>query len=70
MDKGLAVLVAIWTALIGLAMVAILISQKAQTSNVIQALTAGGANLITSATAPITGTAGSTTFPASGTTAG
>ena len=70
MDKGLGVLIAIWTALIGLAMVAILISQKAQTANVVQALASGGGNLISAATAPITGTTPTLSYPSSSTTTG
>jgi hypothetical protein len=41
--------------IIGLAVVAVVLSPKAQTSNVIQSGSSGLANLITAATSPVTG---------------
>jgi len=58
MNGGLAFLITAFGLLIGLAMVAILISQNAQTSSVIQALSAGGASLITAAVAPVSASKG------------
>jgi hypothetical protein len=55
MNSGLATLVAIFALLIGLATVAVLVSQSAQTSSVIKALTSGGSALIGAAVAPVTG---------------
>ena len=52
---GLGGVIAVFASLIGLAMVAILISQKAQTSNVIQALASGTSTVIGAAVAPVTG---------------
>ena len=48
-----------FAAIVGLATVSILVSQKAQTSSVIQALSSGGANLIGAAVAPVTGASAS-----------
>jgi CHASE1-domain containing sensor protein len=64
MDKGVGALVAVFSLLIGLAMVAVLVSQKANTSAVIQALSSGGAGLLKAAVSPVTGGG------ASGTTGG
>lgn len=55
MDSGLGFLIAAFGLIVGLAMVAVLVSQQAQTSSVIQALSSGGASLIGAATAPVTG---------------
>jgi hypothetical protein len=44
-----------FTAIVGLAMVAILVSQKAQTSAVFQALASGGSQVLGTALSPITG---------------
>ena len=46
--------VALFTALIGLAVVAVIVSQRAQTASVIQALGGGVASAIGAATAPVT----------------
>jgi hypothetical protein len=54
MDSASATLLAIFTGIIGLAMVAVLVSQKAQTTSVIQALSTGGSGLIGAAVAPVT----------------
>jgi hypothetical protein len=47
--------IAFFTALFSVAIVAILVSQKAQTSSVLQALGSGVGNVIGAATAPVTG---------------
>ena len=52
--KGIGAIVGIFALLIGLAMVAVLVSQNAQTSSVIQALSSGGSNLIGAAIKPVT----------------
>jgi hypothetical protein len=44
-----------FTALIGLATIAVLVSQRAQTSNVIQALGSGVGSAIGAAVSPVTG---------------
>lgn len=56
MDRGIGAIVGIFTAIFGVAMVAILISQKAQTASIIQALAAGTGTVLQAATAPVTGT--------------
>ena len=57
MDTGFSVapLIGVFALLVGLAMVAVLVSQKANTSAVIQALATGGSDLIKAATAPVSG---------------
>jgi hypothetical protein len=55
MSGALGVLVTIFGLLVGLAMVAVLVSQKAQTDKVIQAGSAGAAQLIGAAVAPVSG---------------
>ena len=55
MNAGLTTIIGIFAAFITLAMVAVLVSQKAQTSSIIGAFSSGGANLISAATAPVTG---------------
>lgn len=62
MDKGTGFLLAAFGLIVGLAMVSVLVSQNAQTSSVLQALTSGGASLITAATAPVTGGSSQSTF--------
>jgi hypothetical protein len=57
---GLGFLIAAFGLIVGLAMVAVLVSQSAQTSSVIKALTSGGASLIGAAVAPVSGGSGST----------
>jgi hypothetical protein len=47
--------IAFFTMLFGVAVVAVLVSQKAQTSAVLQALGSGVGNVIGAATAPVTG---------------
>ncbi len=48
-------MVAIFTGLIGVAMIAVLVSQKAQTAGVIQALASGVSSTIGAAVKPVTG---------------
>lgn len=60
MDSGLGFLIAAFGLIVGLAMIAILVSQRAQTASVISALTSGGSQLIGAATAPVTGANSST----------
>jgi hypothetical protein len=57
-DKGIGVFVAIMTAIFTLAVVAVILSQKAQTSKVLQALGDATGGVITAATAPVTGAGG------------
>jgi hypothetical protein len=59
--------VTIATAIVGIAIVAVLVSNNAQTGNVIQAATGGFAQDIQAATGPVTGSAfGSTGFSGQG----
>lgn len=58
MQNGGGLLLAGFTALVGLATWAIILSQRAQTSNVIQALGTGIAQDLGAATAPITQASG------------
>lgn len=58
---GIGGIVAAFGLVVGLAMVAVLVSQQAQTASVIGALTSGGASLIGAAVAPVTGASSSTT---------
>jgi hypothetical protein len=60
MDKGSAILVAIWFLLTNLEMVEILVSGNAHTS-AIQALSSGGTSLIGAAVVPVTGSSSNTT---------
>ena len=52
---GTAALVGIFTAILGVAMVAIIVSQKANTSAVLQALSSGTSDVIKAAVSPVTG---------------
>ena len=54
MNNATSTLIAIWTGLLGLAMVAVIVSQKAQTSNILQALGTASASSIGAAIAPLT----------------
>jgi hypothetical protein len=54
-SSGVGAIVGIFTALVGVATIAILVSQKSQTSQVLQALATGGSNLIGAAVSPVTG---------------
>jgi hypothetical protein len=54
MKTGVGGVIAIFTAIVGLAMVAVLVSQRSNTSSVISALTSGGSSLIGAAVAPVT----------------
>lgn len=51
-------LVTILTAVIGLAILAVLVSQRANTSQVIQSASSGFSNILQSAEAPVTGYTG------------
>ncbi len=55
---GIGSLMAVFTAIIGLAMVAVIVSQKANTAKVLQALTSGVGNVIGAAVSPVTGGGG------------
>lgn len=55
MGNGTAALVAAATAVLGVALVAVLVSKNAQTPQVIGATATGFANIVTAATAPVTG---------------
>jgi hypothetical protein len=55
MQSGTAFLIAAFGLIIGLAMVSVLVSQKAQTSSILQAVASGGGTLIGAATKPVTG---------------
>jgi hypothetical protein len=52
---GIAPVVIMFGMIVGLAMVAILVSQRANTSDVLRALTGGMSDLIKAATSPVTG---------------
>jgi hypothetical protein len=52
---GTGAIMAIFAGFVGLAMVAILISQKANTAKVIQSIASGASSVIGAATAPVTG---------------
>ncbi|MDR3449957.1 MAG: hypothetical protein P4M15_09495 [Alphaproteobacteria bacterium] len=52
---SVAPLIAAFGLIIGLAMIAVLVSQKANTTNIIQALASGGGSLIGAAVKPVTG---------------
>jgi len=56
MDK----VILVFTGLFALAVVAVIVSQKAQTAKVIQALGTGVGGVINSAVSPVTGQAGAT----------
>ena len=53
-SSGVGAIIAIFGLIVGLAMVAVLVSQNAQTSAIIQALSSGGGSLIGAAVAPVT----------------
>lgn len=54
-DHLIASVVSVVTAIIGLAIIAVLVAQKAQTGNVISAASAGLANDLAAAVSPVTG---------------
>lgn len=60
--KGTGALIAAFGLIVGLAMVAVLVSQKAQTSSVLQALGTAGGSLIGAAVAPVSGSNSNSTF--------
>ena len=57
--SGFGLAIIFFTSIVGLAMVAILISQKAATADVIKALASGTGNVIGAAVAPVTGSSNS-----------
>lgn len=59
MEKGIGPLVAAFGAIVGLAMVAVLVSQRAQTAAVFQAFASGTSSVIGAAVSPVTGSTGS-----------
>lgn len=61
-------LVTVLTAIVGLAIIAVLVSKNAQTSSVLNAGFGGFANALRAATSPVTGTSGISTMmgPSSG----
>jgi hypothetical protein len=58
MDHFWTSLVTIATGIIGVAIIAVIVSNRAQTSGVISATTSGFANDLLAATAPVTGASG------------
>lgn len=60
-NRSLVIIVGFFGLIVGLAMVAVLVSQKAQTSSIISALATGGSSLISTAISPVTGTGGTVT---------
>lgn len=55
MDRGIGKVMVAFTALFTLAVIAVLVSQNASTSKVIQAFTGGTASVIGAAVSPVTG---------------
>lgn len=55
MNNALGQIVTIITAIIGVAILAVLVSKNAQTANVIKASTTGVSDLIRAATSPVSG---------------
>jgi hypothetical protein len=62
---GTGAIVAIFGSLIGLAVIAVIVSQRAQTSSILQALGSAAGTAIGAATAPVTGssTSGASVTP-------
>lgn len=58
-STGVGAAVGIFSAVVGLSMVAVLVSQKSQTAQVLQALATGGSSLIGAAVSPVTGASSS-----------
>lgn len=58
MKDGVSAIVAIFTAIVGVAIIAVLVSKNANTSNVISGLFSGFGNLVKTAVSPVTGDAG------------
>ena len=56
--SGLGTFLAVMTALFTVAVIAVLVSQNAQTSTVISALASGTGTVLNAATAPVTGSSG------------
>lgn len=54
-SSGLGALVAIFTAIIGVSMVAVILSQRSQTASVLQALGSALSSTIGAAVSPVTG---------------
>jgi PRD1 phage membrane DNA delivery len=57
-DKALSGLIAIMTAVIGVAIVAVLVSKNAQTAGVLQAGFSGFSSVLSAATGPVLGSSG------------
>ncbi len=55
MKDGTSTIVAIFTALFGVTVLAVILSQKAQTAQVLQALSSAVGSVIGAATKPVTG---------------
>jgi hypothetical protein len=55
MNQALASIVSVATAIVGIAIIAVLVSQRAQTSNVISSAGKAFSSAISAATAPVTG---------------
>lgn len=68
MDKLTEAVVTVFTAIIGVAILSVLVSPKAKTSQVIQSIASGFGNSLAVATAPVTGERVKidTSYPASG----
>lgn len=58
MDNALAGVVTVATAIVGVAILAVLVSKNAQTPQVVQAFTQGFAADLSAATGPVTGSTG------------
>lgn len=58
MDNALGQVLAIFTGLLTVAIVALIVSKNAQTGNIIQTFTSGFATDLGAATAPVTGASG------------
>ena len=54
-SSGIGALVSIFASIIGLAVIAVIVSQKAQTAGILQALGSAAGTAIGAATAPVTG---------------
>jgi hypothetical protein len=59
-------IIAVFAALVGLAMVAVLVSQKAQTGSILTALGTSGSSLLNAATAPVSASGNTVTGTTSG----
>jgi hypothetical protein len=68
MDHFWTGIITVATAIVGLAIIAVLVSNKAQTSSVIGASSAGFANDLVAATSPVTGASATVNTSGSGST--